>query len=146
MNINKTFVAGRLTRDPEIKMTPQGTAIAGFSVAVNRKWRDADKQEREEVTFLDCEAWGKTADTIAKHFAKGKEIYVEGRLKSESWEDKTSGQKRSKLKIVVESFQFVGGPTERGAAPAQTEQRETFFAPDAKPSKPAFEDDSQIPF
>lgn len=111
MNINEVRIAGRLTRDPELRATPKGTSICQFGMAINRKIPARDGGEaREEATFLDVEAWGKTAETIAKFLVKGKELYVAGRLQTDTWEDKTSGQKRSKTKVVCENFQFVGGP------------------------------------
>ncbi len=121
MNLNKCMIGGHLCRDPEVRFTPKGTAVGNFSVAVNRKW-GGEGQEREEVAFIDCTAWSKTAEAIKNHFKKGSAILLEGRLKTESWDDKQSGQKRSKLVLVVENFHFVGGAktaTEAaGAAPA----------------------------
>jgi len=100
---------GNLTRDPELRATPKGTAICQFGLAVNRQFKDESGATKDEVTFIDIEAWGRQAETIAKYCTKGKPLFIEGRLKLDSWEDKTTGQKRSKLKVVLESFQFVGG-------------------------------------
>lgn len=108
-NFNKVMLMGNLTRDPEIRVTPKGTSICQFGLAVNREWKDEGGQKREEVMFIDVEAWGKTGDVIAKYMFKGRPLFVEGRLKLEQWEDKATGQKRSKLKVVAENFQFVGG-------------------------------------
>jgi single-strand DNA-binding protein len=109
MGFSKVILIGNLTRDPEIRSTPSGTQIAQFAIAVNRKWKDVGTgQTKEEVSFIDVEAWSKTAEAIAKFFHKGDPIFIEGRLKQDSWEDKTSGQKRSKLKVVAEGFQFQG--------------------------------------
>jgi len=114
-NFNKVYLIGNLTRDPEMRVTPKGTAICQFGLAVNRKFKDESGAAREEVTFVDIEAWSKQAETIAKYCTKGKPLFVEGRLKFEQWEDKTSGQKRSKLKVVLEGFQFLGGDHRDGA-------------------------------
>lgn len=104
-----------LTRDPELRVTPKGTAICQFGIAVNTKYKDAGGTEHEEVLFIDVEAWGKQGEVVAKYFSKGKPIYVDGRLKQDNWDDKTTGQKRSKHKIVLERFEFIGG---KDSAPA----------------------------
>lgn len=98
---------GNLTRDPELRVTPKGTAICSFSLAINRKWKD-DSGDHEEVTYVDCEAWGKAGENIAKYVTKGRPLYVGGRLKLDQWEDTATKQKRSKMKVVVEDFQFLG--------------------------------------
>ena len=99
---------GNLTRDPEIKYTPKGTAIANFGIAVNRTYTPEGGEKREEVTFIDLEAWGRTAEVIGEYFKKGKPIFIDGRLKLDQWDDKTTGKKMSKLRVVVESFEFLG--------------------------------------
>jgi len=106
---NKTLLMGHLTRDPELRDTPKGTPNCQFGLAVNRQFKDESGATKDEVTFIDIEAWGRQAETIAKYCTKGKPLFIEGRLKLDSWEDKTTGQKRQKLKVVLESFQFVGG-------------------------------------
>lgn len=108
MNLNQVTLAGNLTRDPESKFTPSGVCICNISVAVNRRWKDKNGEEKEEVYFGDAIAFGKTAEVIAKHFRKGMPIFLQGRLKQEEWEDKNTGAKRSATRILVESFQFVG--------------------------------------
>lgn len=108
MNLNKVLLGGNLTRDPELTFTPKGTAICKCGLAVNRRWRGEDGQDKEEVTFIDVTFWGKTAETVAEHMAKGRPIFIEGRLKLDTWDDKETGQKRYKLHVVAESFQFVG--------------------------------------
>jgi len=119
-NYNKVLLMGNITRDIELRHTPTtNTAIAQIGLAVNRKWRDTNSGEmKEEVTFVDCDAFGKTAENIAKFFSKGRPIFIEGRLRLDTWKDKTDGSNRSKLKVVVETFQFVdskgggqGGPS-----------------------------------
>jgi single-strand DNA-binding protein len=108
-NFNKVYLMGNLTRDPEMRVTPKGTAICQFGLAISRSWKDESGQTREETAFVDIEAWGKQGEIVAKYCTKGRPLFVEGRLKFDQWEDKTSGQKRSKLKVVLENFQFIGG-------------------------------------
>jgi single-strand DNA-binding protein len=108
-SFNKVILMGNLTRDPQLKYLPSQTAVAEFGLAMNRKFRTQQGEDREEVTFVDCAAFGKTADVINQYFTKGKPIFIEGRLKFDSWEDKQGGGKRSRLTVVVENFQFVGG-------------------------------------
>lgn len=108
-NLNKVMLMGNLTRDPEIKYTPKGMAIANFGIAINRVWSNEAGEKQEEVSFIDIEMFGRKAEVVGEYFKKGKPIYIEGRLKLDSWEDKTSGQKKSKLKVVGETFEFLGG-------------------------------------
>ena len=108
-SFNKVILMGNLTRDPEMRYTPSGTAIAKLGLAVNRVWRDAEGQQKEEVTFVDVDAFGKQAETIGQYMQKGRPILVEGRLKLDQWEDKNTGQNRSRLGVVLERFTFVGG-------------------------------------
>ncbi|MDI9404245.1 MAG: single-stranded DNA-binding protein [Limnohabitans sp.] len=105
---NKVLLMGNLTRDVQTKSTSGGQTVADISIAVNRKYKTKDGQDREEVTYVDCECWGPRADVIAKYFSKGKPIFIEGRLKLDTWEDK-DGQKRSKMRVMIEDFQFVEG-------------------------------------
>jgi single-strand DNA-binding protein len=107
-NLNKVMLIGNLTRDPEIKYTPKGTAIAAFSIAVNRNYTTESGEKREEVTFVDLEAYGRTAEVIGEYCKKGRPIFVEGRLKLDTWDDKQTGQKRSKMKVVVDGMQLLG--------------------------------------
>lgn len=111
-SFNKVILMGNLTRDPEIRYTPKGTAVARLGMAVNRKYTTESGEAKEEVTFVDVDAWGKQAEVIAQYCRKGKALLVEGRLKLDQWDDKATGQKRSRLGIVLESFQFVGGRRE----------------------------------
>src|ERR671933_154174 len=108
-SFNKVILLGNLTRDPQLKYLPSQTAVAEFGLAVNRKFRTQSGEDREEVTFIDCSAFAKQAELINQYFTKGKPIFIEGRLKYDSWEDKQGGGKRSKLTVVIENFQFVGG-------------------------------------
>jgi single-strand DNA-binding protein len=106
--LNKVMLIGNLTREPELRTTPKGTAVCQFALAVNRKYREENGAEREEVAFVDLEAWGNQATLIAKYLTKGSPVFVEGRLKLDQWEDTQSGQKRSRLKVVLENVQFLG--------------------------------------
>ena len=108
-NLNKVMLIGNLTRDPEIKYTPKGTAIAAFGLAVNRNYTTESGEKREEVTFIDLEAYARLAEIIGEYCKKGRPIFVEGRLKLDTWDDKQSGQKRSKMKVIVETMQLLGG-------------------------------------
>jgi single-strand DNA-binding protein len=105
---NKVILMGNLTRDVQLKSVAGGQAVAEIGIAVNRKFKLKDGTEKEEVTYVDCECWGPRAEVINKYFSKGKPIFIEGRLKLDSWEDK-DGQKRSKMRVVIEDFQFVEG-------------------------------------
>jgi len=106
-NLNKVMLIGNLTRDPELKYTPGNQAVCEVGLAVNRKYRTKDGEDREETTFVDCEAWGKQAEVIKQYMTKGKPLFIEGRLKLDTWEDKDGG-KRSKMRVVIENFQFLG--------------------------------------
>src|ERR1700758_2966963 len=108
-NLNSVMLMGNLTRDPEIKYITKGKAIANFGIAVNRNYSTEGGEKREEVTFIDLEAFGRTAEIIGEYFKKGAPIFVEGRLKLDQWDDKQTGEKRSKLKVSIENFQFIGG-------------------------------------
>jgi single-strand DNA-binding protein len=105
---SKVIIVGNITRDPELRSTPSGTQVCGFSVAVNRNYRDGSGEQKENVSFFDCSAWGKSGEIIAQYAKKGSGILVSGRLEQRSWEDK-EGQKRSRVEIVVEDFNFIGG-------------------------------------
>jgi single-strand DNA-binding protein len=113
-NFNKVILLGNLTRDPQLKYLPSQTAVAEFGLAINRKFRTQQGEDREEVTFVDCSAFGKTGELINQYFTKGKPIFIDGRLKYDSWEDKQGGGKRSKLTVVVDNFQFIGGRDQGG--------------------------------
>ncbi|HEV8292791.1 MAG TPA: single-stranded DNA-binding protein [Tepidisphaeraceae bacterium] len=108
-NFNKVILAGNLTRDPQLRYLPSQTAVVDFGLAVNHRWRTPQGEDREEVLFIDCTCFGKQAETINKYCQKGKPILIEGRLKYETWDDKEGGGKRSKHKVVVDNFQFIGG-------------------------------------
>ncbi len=115
MNVNRVILAGRLTRDVELKYIPDGQQVAKLGLAINRRFKTRDGEQREEVVFVDCEAWGNTAETMAKYLNKGSPVFIEGRLKLDQWDQ--DGTTRSKLKVVIENFQFVGTKGESAAAP-----------------------------
>ncbi len=105
---NKVMLIGNLTRDPQLSYTPSQTAVVDFGLATNRKWTAQDGSQREDTCFVDCRAFGKQAETINKYLAKGRSVFVEGRLTFDSWTGQ-DGTKRSKHRITVENFQFLGG-------------------------------------
>jgi single-strand DNA-binding protein len=154
-NFNKVYLMGNLTRDPEMRVTPKGTAICQFGLAISRSWKDESGQTREETAFVDIEAWGKQGEVIAKYCTKGRPLFVEGRLKFDQWEDKTSGQKRSKLKVVLENFQFIGGrgdgaPGAPGAAGGTDPESQGDASPPRGPARgpaaPKDTVDEDVPF
>ena len=151
---NKVLLLGNLTRDPELKYTPGNMAVAELGLAVNRRYRTKDGEDREETTFVDCEAWGRTAEVLCEYLSKGRPVFIEGRLKLDQWQDK-EGNHRSKLRVVVETFQFVdsrgdgggsgGGNSGGGNTGGQRRQQQPSAAPSGGPShEPIDEDD--IPF
>lgn len=124
-SLNKVMIIGNLTSDPEIRYTPKGTAVCNLTVAVNRKWKDNTGKPCEEVAFVGCTAFGKTAEIIGEHLHKGSPIFVEGRLAQESWEDK-DGRKQTKTKVVIQEFQFLSSGRNQNANdyPKDTEAHE----------------------
>lgn len=104
---NKVVLLGNLTRDPELRTTPNGQNVCSFSLAINRTWRNASGEQQEAVDYIDCNAWGKAGEIINQYMQKGRALLVSGRLQQRSWEQ--DGQKRSKVEVVVEDFNFVGG-------------------------------------
>jgi len=121
-NFNKVLLMGNLTRDPELRSTPSGTAVCQFGLAVNRIYNNSNGERQEETTFVDIEAWGRQAETISKYVTKGNPLFVEGRLKLDSWENK-EGEKRNKMKVVLENMQLIsqrgegGGYSQSDASP-----------------------------
>ncbi len=118
-NLNKVQLMGNLTRDPEVRYTPKGTAVTDISLAINRSYTGDDGQRHEETTFVDITFWGRQAEVIGEYLKKGRPLYVEGRLQLDSWEDKTTGQQRSRLKVVGENFQFLGSRDDGGGGPSR---------------------------
>ena len=136
---------GNLTRDPELRYTPKGTAVAKLGLAVNRSWRNAEGQQQDETTFVDVDAFGKQAETLGQYMQKGRPILIEGRLKLDQWEDKNTGQNRSKLGVILEKFSFVGGGGQNNGntPPSQA------TSPPPTSEVPPFEDgpsDDDVPF
>ena len=147
-SFNKVILVGNLTRDPELRYTPKGMAIAKIGIAVNRTWRTETGEQKEEVTFVDVDAFGKQAETLGQYMRKGSPILIEGRLRLDQWDDKQTGQKRSKLGVVVEGFQFLGGGQrpEGGPAPAARPARAATPPPaEGEPDAPPHEGDD-VPF
>ena len=148
-SFNKVILIGNLTRDPELRYTPKGTAVARLGLAVNRQWKTDTGEAREEVTFIDIDAFGRQAEVIGQYCKKGRPIMIEGRLKYETWDDKQTNQKRSKLLVVLESFQFLGDGNRGGegapaAAPVARRPAATAEAPAPDSEGPPLDDD--VPF
>ena len=149
-SFNRVILAGNLTKDPELRYTPKGTAIASIRLAVNRTWKSESGETKEEVSFVDVDAWGRQAEVIAQYVKKGRPLLIEGRLKQDTWEDKNTHQKLSKLKVVLEGFTFIdprgggeGAPSGRPAAAAAPAPGAAPEAPEAEAAPPE-EDD--VPF
>ncbi|MFN7804521.1 MAG: single-stranded DNA-binding protein [Planctomycetaceae bacterium] len=114
-SFNKVILVGNLTRDPQVKRTPAGQSVAELGLAVNRSWWDKQaNQKREETTFVDVTLWGRDAEVASEYLSKGRPVLIEGRLQYDTWEDKQTGQKRSKLRVVCERMQLLGGRGEGG--------------------------------
>lgn len=122
-NLNKVMLIGNLTRDPEVRYTPSGKAVADISLAINRVWNNDAGQKQEETTFVDVTLWGRQAELAQQYLTKGRGVYIEGRLQMDSWDDKETGKKRTKLKVVGDNLQFLpdgrGGNGGGGAPPQQ---------------------------
>ncbi len=160
-NLNKVFLMGNLTRDPELRYTPSGAAVVEFGMAVNRQWKGQDGQKKEEATFVDVMAWQRTAEIISEYCKKGSPLFVEGRLQLDTWEGK-DGQKRSRMRVVVEGMQLLGGPQGRrapeggasaGGRPSAPPRKAATPGPEAAPSgdepppaEGSFKVDDEIPF
>ena len=150
-SFNKVILVGNLTRDPELRYTPKGTAIAKIGLAVNRVWTNEAGEKKEEVTFVDVDVFGRTAENVGQYMRKGRPILIEGRLRLDQWDDKQTGQKKSKLGVVAETVQFLGsapGAGEGGApaAPRAARPAPAASAPaaEAGDSEPPHDDD--VPF
>jgi single-strand DNA-binding protein len=146
-SFNKVILVGNLTRDPELRYTPKGTAIAKIGLAVNRKWKSETGEMKEEVTFVDVDTFGRTAENVGQYMRKGRPILIEGRLRLEQWDDKQSGQKRSRLSVVAETVQFLGSPSGGGEGASATSRPAASSAPtaDAPDAEPPPEGDD-VPF
>src|SRR3954471_18606043 len=142
---NKVILVGNLTRDPELRYTPKGMAIAKVGLAVNRNWTSESGEKKEEVTFVDVDIFGRTAENVAQYMKKGRPILIAGRLRLDQWDDKQTGQKRSRLGVVAETVQFLGSPSGGGDSGGETPRRAA-AAPAATPAAaPAVEPDMPPP-
>jgi single-strand DNA-binding protein len=159
-NFNKVLLMGNMTRDPQLRYLPSQTPLVEFGLAINRRFT-VNGEQREETCFVDCTAFGKPAEVINQYCQKGKAIFIEGRLKFDSWEDKQGGGKRSKLSVVVENFQFIGGPGQGGGGGGSYDEydqrpqsrgpqrnpgggRPPQRAPQQPPEEPPFSDEAQF--
>jgi len=138
-SFNKVILMGNLTRDPELRYTPKGTALAKLGLAVNRRWTSETGESKEEVTFVDVEAWSAQAENIAKYMKKGSPLLIEGRLRLDQWDDKQTGQKRSKLVVVCENSRFVGSAAPRDEGAAEPARPRPAAAPAAAATAPVAE-------
>jgi single-strand DNA-binding protein len=152
-SFNKVILLGNLTRDPEVRYTPKGTAVTELGMAVNRVYTAENGEKREETTFVDVTLWGRTAEIAGEYLKKGRPVLIEGRLQLDTWDDKQSGQKRSKLKVVGEGLQLIGGRPGGGGGGGGDEEgsgapRSSNFSKSAPPPKaaPSAPDDDEIPF
>ncbi len=152
-NFNRVILAGNLTRDPEMRYTPKGQAIAKITLAVNRNYTTETGEKREEVSFIDCDAFGKQAETLSTYMKKGRPLLIEGRLKQDTWEDKNTHQKQSKLKVVIDNFQFLGSrDSGQGGGAAPPDVSRAVPGPNAAPAADATSgadaapDEDDVPF
>ncbi|MEO6871878.1 MAG: single-stranded DNA-binding protein [Chthoniobacterales bacterium] len=158
-NFNKVMLMGNLTRDPEVRYTPKGTAVCDIGLAINRYFSGENGEKREDTTFVDVTLWGRTAEIAGEYLKKGRPVFIEGRLQLDTWDDKTSGQKRSKLKVIGEGMQLIGsrdgggGGGRREPSPDDMEDpprtRSSGSSRSSSPPKtaaPAEPDDDEIPF
>jgi single-strand DNA-binding protein len=148
-SFNKVILLGNLTRDPEVRYTPKGSAVCDLGIAVNRVYTTEGGERREEVTFVDVVLWARLAEIAGEYLRKGRPVFIEGRLQMDSWDDKQTGQKRTKLRVVGESMQLLGGRP--GAAGDTTEEDRPATTPGSKTTAPPkvsarAEPDDEIPF
>jgi single-strand DNA-binding protein len=147
-SFNKVILLGNLTRDPEVRYTPKGSAVADLGLAVNRQYTLENGEKREEVTFIDVTFWGRTAEVAGEYLKKGRPVFVEGRLQLDTWDDKQSGQKRSKLKVIGETMQMLGsrGPAESGGEEGERPMRAGKPSAPPKAPAPVESEEDEIPF
>ncbi len=147
-SFNKVILLGNLTRDPEVRYTPKGSAVADLGIAVNRQYTLENGEKREEVTFVDVTFWGRTAEVAGEYLKKGRPIFIEGRLQLDTWDDKQSGQKRSRLKVIGEMMQMLGSRPGGAGGGDEGDQSRPTSKPAAPPKStaPAEPDDDEIPF
>jgi single-strand DNA-binding protein len=135
-SFNKVILMGNLTRDPELRYTPKGTAIAKIGLAVNRVWTTETGEKKEEVTFVDVDVFGRTAENVGQYMRKGSPMLIEGRLRLDQWDDKQTGQKRSKLGVVAETVQFLGSPRGTEGTPGEAPRQRPAPAASAPAAEP----------
>jgi single-strand DNA-binding protein len=156
-NLNKVMLIGNLTRDPELRYTPKGTAVADIALAINRVWNNDQGQKQEETTFVDITLWGRQAELAQQYLSKGRGVYIEGRLQMDTWDDKETGKKRSKLKVIGENLQFMpdgkgnaggGGGGQSGPQQSSRAPQQSAGPPQGASAAPAddFQEDDDIPF
>jgi single-strand DNA-binding protein len=147
-SFNKVILVGNLTRDPEIRYTPKGSAVCDLGLAVNRVYSTEAGEKREEVTFIDVVLWARLAEIAGEYLKKGRPVLIEGRLQLDSWDDKQSGQKRSKLRVIGETMQLLGSRPSGGGGGDEGDQSRPASrpAPPGKSPAPAEPDDDEIPF
>lgn len=157
-NLNKVMLIGNLTRDPELRHTPSGKTVSEIGLAINRTWTNDQGQKQEDTTFVDVTLWGRQAEVVQQYVTKGSPIYIEGRLQLDSWDDKETGKKRSKLRVIAENFQFLSGkPGTTGGGSSEYSERPqaSSSAPQQRSSPPQgasaapaddFQEDDDIPF
>ena len=151
-SFNKVILLGNLTRDPEVRYTPKGSAVCDLAIAVNRQYTLDNGEKREEVTYIDVVLWGRLAEIAGEYLKKGRPVFIEGRLQLDTWDDKQSGQKRSKLRVIAENMQLLGsrpsggaaGPPEIGDEASRTSARAS--TPPVKAPAPVEPDEDEIPF
>ncbi len=155
-NLNKVMLIGNLTRDPELRHTPKGTAVSEISLAINRNWTNEQGQKQEDTTFVEVTLWGRQAEVVQQYVTKGSPIYIEGRLQLDSWDDKETGKKRSKLRVIGENFQFLAGkPGAAGGSGYSERPQGSSSAPQQRSGPPQgasaapaddYQEDDDIPF
>jgi single-strand DNA-binding protein len=155
-NLNKVMLIGNLTRDPELRYTPKGSAVAEFGLAINRVWYNEQKQKQEETTFVDITLWARQAEIAQQYLTKGSPVYIEGRLSLDTWDDKATGQKRSRLKVVGDGLQLLGSknhsaagaPPTQGGPPASNSPAQRSGPPQGASAAPPeeFQEEDDIPF
>ena len=144
-SFNRVILAGNLTRDPELRYTPKGLAISKIGLAVNRTWKNEAGETKEEVTFVDVDSFGRQAEVIAQYFKKGSPILVEGRLRLDQWDDKQTGQKRSKLGVVLEGFSFLDSKRSDANVPSEAARPRPAAVPNATAAPEAAGEPEPVP-
>jgi single-strand DNA-binding protein len=139
MNLNRVFLAGHLTRDPEVRSLPKGGQVADLGLAINRVYSTEGGEKKEETTFVDVTLWGRQAEIAGQYLSKGRAIFIEGRLQLDSWDDRQTGQKRTRLKVICESLQFLPNRAETGKPSAAASVR----AVAAVAPQPGYENDDR---